>query len=145
MRPSPLCLFVLTSLAAMLTGCARDRTDHAAVTDAAPAAVPIIIAPRAVALTRGADGSTILAGGQRHDIPCVQAEDVVDPTGCGDAYRAGLLYGISRGWDWPSTGRLGALLGAIKIGYRGAQNHAPSRAELEERFRDAFGYSPWKG
>jgi adenosine kinase len=100
---------------------------------------------RALVYTQGAKGSLIFAGGKRFEIPCVQAEKVLDPTGCGDAYRAGLLYGISRGWDWPSTGRLGALLGAIKIGYRGAQNHAPSRAELEERFRDAFGYSPWKG
>jgi hypothetical protein len=95
--------------------------------------------------TQGSKGSLIFAGGQRHEIPCVKADEVVDPTGCGDAYRAGLLYGISRGWDWPSTGRLGSLLGAIKIGYRGAQNHAPSQAELETRFRAAFGYSPWKG
>jgi adenosine kinase len=70
---------------------------------------------------------------------------VVDPTGCGDAYRAGLLYGIVRGWDWPRTGRLAAVMGAIKIARRGAQNHAPSRGEIEERFRRAFGHSPWKG
>ncbi len=99
----------------------------------------------ALVYTQGSKGSLIFAGGQRHEIPCVQAEAVVDPTGCGDAYRAGLLYGLSRGWDWPSTGRLGSLLGAIKIGYRGAQNHAASQAELESRFRTAFGYSPWKG
>ena len=48
---------------------------------------------------------------------------MVDPTGCGDAYRAGLLYGIAHGWDWPSTGRLGSVMGAIKIAQRGAQNH----------------------
>jgi adenosine kinase len=100
---------------------------------------------KALVYTRGADGSTILAGGQRHDIPCVQAEDVVDPTGCGDAYRAGLLYGIARGWDWASTGRLGSVMGAIKIAHRGGQNHAPAREEIEARFRRAFGYSPWKG
>jgi adenosine kinase len=95
--------------------------------------------------TLGAKGSVILSGGQRHEIPCVSAEAVVDPTGCGDAYRAGLLYGLSQGWDWPSTGRLGALMGAIKIARRGAQNHALPRAEIEARFRKAFGYSPWKG
>jgi adenosine kinase len=100
---------------------------------------------KALVYTQGAKGSLIFSGGQRHEIPCVQAEAVVDPTGCGDAYRAGLLYGLSQGWDWPTTGRLGSLLGSIKIGYRGAQNHAPSRAELESRFRAAFGYSPWKG
>jgi adenosine kinase len=95
--------------------------------------------------TLGSKGSVILAGGQRHEIPCVGAEAVVDPTGCGDAYRAGLLYGLSQGWDWPSTGRLGAVMGAIKIAQRGAQNHALPRADIEARFRKAFGYSPWKG
>ena len=69
---------------------------------------------------------------------------MVDPTGCGDAYRAGLLYGIAHGWDWPSTGRLGSVMGAIKIAQRGAQNHAPAREEIEARFKRAFGYSPWK-
>ena len=100
---------------------------------------------KALVYTMGAKGSVIFAGGQRHEIPCVEAQAVVDPTGCGDAYRAGLLYGISHGWDWPSTGKLGALLGAIKIAERGAQNHAPSRDEIEARFRRAFGYAPWKG
>ncbi|HXM83116.1 MAG TPA: carbohydrate kinase family protein [Burkholderiales bacterium] len=100
---------------------------------------------KALVFTLGAKGSVILAGGQRHEIPCVQAEALADPTGCGDAYRAGLLYGIAHGWDWPSTGKLGAVMGAIKIAQRGAQNHAPTREEIEARFRRAFGYSPWKG
>ena len=100
---------------------------------------------KALIYTMGAKGSAIIAGGQRHEIPCVEAQAVVDPTGCGDAYRAGLLYGISHGWDWPSTGKLGALMGAIKIAERGAQNHAPSRDEIEARFRRSFGYTPWKG
>ena len=99
----------------------------------------------ALVCTLGAKGSVIHAGGQRHDIPCVEAEAVVDPTGCGDAYRAGLLYGIVHGWDWPRAGRLAAVMGAIKIARRGAQNHALSRGEIEERFRRAFGHSPWKG
>jgi adenosine kinase len=100
---------------------------------------------QALIYTQGAKGSTILAGGKRFDVPCVQAEAVLDPTGCGDAYRAGLLYGIAHGWDWPSTGKLGALMGAIKVAQRGAQNHAPAREEIEARFRRAFGYSAWKG
>lgn len=100
---------------------------------------------QALVCTLGAKGSVIYAGGQRHEIPCVEAEAVVDPTGCGDAYRAGLLYGIVRGWDWPRTGRLASVMGAIKIASRGAQNHAPSREEVEARFRRAFGHSPWKG
>ena len=99
---------------------------------------------KALVCTLGSKGSLILAGGERHQIPSVRADAVVDPTGCGDAYRAGLLYGIARGWDWPTTGKLGSLLGAIKIEQRGAQNHAPTRAEIETRFRGAFGYSPWR-
>ncbi len=99
----------------------------------------------ALVCTRGAEGSTIFADGQRHEIPSVKAEAVVDPTGCGDAYRAGLLYGLARGWDWPSTGRLASVMGAIKIAHRGGQNHAPARDEIEARFKRAFGYSPWKG
>jgi adenosine kinase len=100
---------------------------------------------KALVYTRGAEGSTILAGSQRHEIPCVEAESVVDPTGCGDAYRAGLLYGISHGWDWQTTGRLGSVMGAVKIAHRGGQNHAPAREEIEARFKRAFGHSPWKG
>jgi adenosine kinase len=100
---------------------------------------------KALVYTMGAKGSVILAGGQRHEIACVEASAVVDPTGCGDAYRAGLLYGIAHGWDWPSTGKLGALMGAIKVAQRGAQNHKASREDIEARFRRAFGYSPWKG
>jgi len=100
---------------------------------------------KALIYTQGGKGSLIFEGGRRHEIPTVAAEAVVDPTGCGDAYRAGLLYGILHGWDWPSTGKLGSLMGSIKIAQRGAQNHAPTRDEIEARFRRAFGYSPWKG
>jgi len=99
---------------------------------------------KALVCTLGAKGSLILAGGQRHEVPCVAADAVVDPTGCGDAYRAGLLYGIARGWDWPSTGKLAAVMGALKIAQRGAQNHSASRDQIEARFRKSFGYSPWK-
>jgi adenosine kinase len=99
---------------------------------------------KALVCTLGAKGSVILVGGERHEIPSVEADAVVDPTGCGDAYRAALLYGIAHGWDWPSTGRLGAVLGALKIAQRGAQNHSADRGAIEGRFRKAFGYSPWK-
>jgi len=98
---------------------------------------------QALVYTMSAKGSVIIADGKRHEIPCVEAQAVVDPTGCGDAYRAGLLYGISHGWDWPSTGKLGSLMGAIKIASRGAQNHSPTRDEIEARFQRAFGYRPW--
>lgn len=98
---------------------------------------------KALVLTLGAQGSLIIAGGQRHEIPVVKAAELLDPTGCGDAYRAGLLYGIANGWDWPSCGRLGALLGAIKIERRGAQNHRFEAQEIADRFRREFSYSPW--
>jgi adenosine kinase len=98
---------------------------------------------KALVATLGAQGSRVLAAGERHEIPCVPADAVRDPTGCGDAYRAGLLYGLARRWDWPSTGRLGAVLGAIKVAARGAQNHRFTVDEVEHRFRRAFGYSPW--
>ena len=98
---------------------------------------------RALVVTLGGQGSQIHAGGNRHDIPGVKADAVVDPTGCGDAYRAGLLYGISKSWDWESTGRLGSLMGSIKIAQRGPQNHAPSRTEIQDRFKATFGYNPF--
>lgn len=98
---------------------------------------------KALVLTLGAQGSLIIAGGRRHEIPVVKAAELLDPTGCGDAYRAGLLYGIANGWDWPSCGRLGALLGAIKIERRGAQNHRFEAQEIADRFRREFSYSPW--
>jgi adenosine kinase len=99
---------------------------------------------KALVYTLGAKGSVIVAGGERHEIAPVAAHAVVDPTGCGDAYRAGLLYGIAHGWDWPSVGRLGSVMGALKIAHRGAQNHTAGRDEIESRFRKAFGYSPWQ-
>jgi len=98
---------------------------------------------RALIVTRGGEGSDIYADGRRYIIPCVGAEQILDPTGCGDAYRSGLLYGIANGYDWEKTGRLAAVMGAIKIASRGGQNHQPSREEIGERYRRAFGALPW--
>jgi adenosine kinase len=94
----------------------------------------------ALIVTRGEKGSEIYAGGQRHDIPVVPASAVVDPTGCGDAYRAGLLFGIVQGYDWPTTGRLASLLGSIKIAHQGGQNHSFTPADIADKFESAFGY-----
>lgn len=77
----------------------------------------------ALIITRGAQGSHIYTEGKRIDIACQKAEQVVDPTGCGDAYRAGLLHGILNGKDWEETGRIAAMMGAIKIAHHGTQNH----------------------
>ncbi|HWT29152.1 MAG TPA: carbohydrate kinase family protein [Methylophilaceae bacterium] len=93
---------------------------------------------KALIVTLGGQGSIIYADGQRFDIPCVEALEVVDPTGCGDAYRAGLLYGIARGWDWPTCGRLASTMGAIKIASRGPQNHKPSREEIQAIYSQAL-------
>lgn len=94
----------------------------------------------ALIVTRGELGAEIFTNGQRIDIPCVKADAIVDPTGCGDAFRAGMLYGLTHDMDWPTTGRLSSLMGAIKIASQGGQNHTPSRAEIEGRFQQAFGY-----
>ncbi len=98
---------------------------------------------KALIVTRGGAGSEIYVDGQKLEIPCVQPDAIVDPTGCGDAYRGGLLYGIAQGFDWLTTGRLASVMGAIKIAQRGGQNHQPSREEIAARYERAFGCKPW--
>ena len=94
----------------------------------------------ALIVTRGEKGSEIYANGECFEIPTVTASAVVDPTGCGDAYRAGLLFGITSGFDWPTTGRLASLMGSIKIASQGGQNHVFTAAEIADRFEKEFGY-----
>jgi adenosine kinase len=94
---------------------------------------------KALIVTLGSKGSAIHADGQRIHIPCVEAEAVVDPTGCGDAYRAGLLYGMARNWDWQTCGRLASVMGSLKVASRGGQNHTPQIADIERLYRRAFG------
>ena len=98
---------------------------------------------QAMIVTRGAEGSSIFADGQRHDIPSVMAEQVVDPTGCGDAYRAGLLFGIVNQLDWGDVGRLASIMGSIKIAHSGAQNHRLTRDEIGALYAKHFGFSLW--
>ena len=98
---------------------------------------------KALVVTLGPNGSHIHVGGERLEIPTVKPDELVDPTGCGDAYRAGLLYGIANGMDWRETGQLASLMGAIKIAKRGGQNHQPSRDDIAARYRAAFGHSLW--
>jgi adenosine kinase len=93
---------------------------------------------QALVVTLGGQGSQIYTAGRRLDIPAVAPAAVIDPTGCGDAYRAGLLYGISQGWPWEKTGRLASLMGAIKIAHRGGQNHKPSRDDIAAQYQKAF-------
>jgi len=98
---------------------------------------------KALVATQGAQGSVIHAAGRRFEIPAVAADALLDPTGCGDAYRAGLLYGIAKGWDWERTGRLASVMGSIKIAHRGGQNHKPTREDIASRYKKAFGASPF--
>jgi adenosine kinase len=92
----------------------------------------------ALIVTLGAKGSRIYCGTERFDIPVATASAIKDPTGCGDAYRAGLLYGLLNKLDWEVTGRIAALMGAIKIEHHGTQNHRFTLDEFGARFKQTF-------
>ncbi len=96
---------------------------------------------QAIVVTRGAEGSLIYAGAECIEIPAAAISAAVDPTGCGDAYRAGLLYALIRELDWPTAGRVAALMGAIKVEHHGTQNHSFCMDEFADRFKESFGYS----
>ena len=83
-----------------------------------------------VVVTLGAAGCEVWVQGTRTEIAGTAAEQVVDPTGCGDAFRAALLHGLEQGWSLADCARLGNQLGAIKIAHRGGQNHPVDRAVL---------------
>jgi adenosine kinase len=87
----------------------------------------------ALVVTRGGDGSQIYTEGRTLTIPAVAPAAVVDPTGCGDAYRAGLIHGLLHGLDWQRTGHIASLMGALKIESRGTQNHCFTQAEFASR------------
>ncbi|WP_293648480.1 carbohydrate kinase family protein [Thiolapillus sp.] len=96
---------------------------------------------QAIIVTRGSEGSSIFTDGREIVIPSAKAASLEDPTGCGDAYRAGLLYGLQNGMDWETTGRIASLMGAIKIEQAGTQNHRFTLDEFKARFNESFGYS----
>ena len=96
---------------------------------------------KALVVTLGGNGSMIYVDGKSIEIPAVKAPQVVDPTGCGDAFRGGLLYGIVNGLNWEHTGRLASYMGALKIAQRGAQNHGLARAEIAQRIQTEFGFT----
>ncbi|MDX1656650.1 MAG: carbohydrate kinase family protein [Candidatus Competibacteraceae bacterium] len=95
---------------------------------------------QALIVTRGREGSRIYTPEGVIDIPAAQARRVTDPTGCGDAYRAGLIYGLMNQLDWETTGRIASLAGALKIECHGTQNHSFTPDEFKDRFGDSFGY-----
>jgi len=93
----------------------------------------------ALIITLGGEGSKIYTQGQCIEVPSAQAKQLSDPTGCGDAYRAGLLFGIMNEYDWPTTGRIASLLGSIKIEHHGTQNHSFTMEQFKARYQDSFG------
>ena len=97
----------------------------------------------ALVVTLGAEGSRVHWRGEVFEVPAVKADAIVDPTGCGDAYRAGLLHGIEEGWDLRRSARLAAVMGALKIAQRGGQNYTPALADIASRYREAFGEDLW--
>jgi adenosine kinase len=98
---------------------------------------------KALIVTRGAQGSRVYEPGRMTEIAPVAISRAVDPTGCGDAYRAGLLHALADGASWTDAARLGSVLGAIKIEHQGAQNHRIDRGEVARRYAQAYGRAPW--
>jgi adenosine kinase len=94
---------------------------------------------KALIVTRGSHGSSIYTQDSEIQIPCAEPAAVVDPTGCGDAYRAGLIHGLLHNLDWRTTGQIASLMGAIKIESRGTQNHAFTAVQFRERLAQSFG------
>lgn len=90
-------------------------------------------------ITHGAAGSLIYSGSRQIKINSITTAEIKDPTGCGDAYRAGLLYGFLNKLDWQTTGRLASVMGGIKIEHAGTQNHRPSRDEIAARYQQSYG------
>ena len=94
---------------------------------------------KALIVTKGGEGSTIYAEGKEFGIEAAKPEALLDPTGCGDAYRAGLLYGLTNDMDWDTTARIASLMGAYKIEKAGTQNHSFEMSDFEARFKENFG------
>ncbi|MEO6078951.1 MAG: carbohydrate kinase family protein [Steroidobacteraceae bacterium] len=93
----------------------------------------------ALVVTHGGNGSTVFTADGKLDIPTAPARSVIDPTGCGDAYRAGLLHGLMHGFPWEKTARIASLLGSLKIESRGTQNHSFTPAQFRQRYESLFG------
>ncbi|MCK5522026.1 MAG: carbohydrate kinase family protein [Thiomargarita sp.] len=96
---------------------------------------------RALIVTKGAEGSMIYTDKTLYSIPSAKVKAANDPTGCGDAFRGGLLYGLMKDIDWETTGRIASLMGAIKIEHHGTQNHRVTIEEFKQRFKENFGYT----
>lgn len=96
---------------------------------------------KAYIATRGPKGACIYADGKSFNIPPAHERRVTDPTGCGDAFRAGLIFGLQKGYDWETIGRMGNLMGALKVEHPGTQNQRFDYSEFAEQFKQQFGYA----
>lgn len=96
----------------------------------------------AYVVTRGAQGSVVINDEKLLEVPAARPSQILDPTGCGDAYRAGLLFGLISGADWDTTGRIASLMGALKVASHGTQNHSFTPGSFREAFQENFGYDP---
>jgi adenosine kinase len=95
----------------------------------------------ALIITQGGDGSLLISSAGEEHIESVKPTAILDPTGCGDAYRAGLIYGLLNNLDLVTACRIGSVMGAIKVAVQGPQNHAPTLGEIVDCFQKAYGYS----
>jgi adenosine kinase len=93
---------------------------------------------KVVVVTRGNDGASLYTNGDEYQIPVVPPDEIVDPTGVGDAFRGGFLAGYSRGLDWKLCGEIGSLAAVYCLEHNGPQSHAYSREEFVTRFRKHF-------
>lgn len=105
--------------------------------DALAAQVPVLV------ITLGAEGSLLRTEGRTHRVAPVPVQRAIDPTGCGDAFRGGLLYALARGLPWQTAVRVGSVMGAIKIEHDGPQNHRVDGEEVIRRFAQTYGETPW--
>jgi adenosine kinase len=102
-------------------------------------ATDILQRVKALIVTRGASGSVIYTPEGEIEVAAAKVKAVVDPTGCGDAYRAGLIHGLLQGLSWKACGQIASLMGAIKIESLGTQNHRFTPAEFQDRLKQSFG------
>lgn len=93
-------------------------------------------------VTKGEAGASIFTDGEEHVIPSARANTVADPTGAGDAFRAGLAKGLASGLPWPSAGRVAAVSAVYAIEQVGTQQHSYTAADFLARYRENFGSDP---
>ncbi|MCL4170777.1 UNVERIFIED_CONTAM: hypothetical protein GTU68_051872 [Idotea baltica] len=95
-------------------------------------------------VTKGSNGSIVYVDAGTIEVPTAPIAGAKDPTGCGDAYRAGMMFGLSKGGDWKTNAQIGTLCGAVKVESAGTQNHSFSQESFANRYQQAFGeHLPW--